>query len=284
MSARMSQIVWSQAPYKADRLLVLLAMAEWANDDGICCVSYDKLADKARTTKRRAVAITQTLIADDAIRLVQKGGGRGKPSVYQLLPQNWHRERKKKIPSTRLLANPTCLSCEGLSTKSGITADGTQAYRCKACSWRFTLTQQGKPHNKHSTDNPRCRDCDRDCIRYGISPSGKQQYRCEHCQRQFSLSLRQQRQHKVQLQQEHLLPLIAGKVPKELPPEVREEMIQELAVAVLAGEFELSQLDEMVTRFRRKVYRESLTGFAYVSLDAGIPNAEGLTLADTLAG
>ena len=284
MSAKMSQIVWNQAPYKADRLLVLLAMAEWANDDGICCVSYDKLADKARTTKQRAVAITQTLMADDAIRLVQKGGGRGNPSVYQLLPQNWHRERKKKIPPARLLANPACLSCEGLCRKSGITADGTQIYKCKACGWYFTLKQQGKTHNKHRADNPRCRDCDRVCIRFGISPGGKQQYRCNHCQHQFSLSLQQQRQHKVQLQQEDLLTLIEEKLPRELPLEVREEMIQELAVAALAGEFELSQLDEMVTRFRRKVYGQSLTGFGYVSLDAGIPNTEGLTLADTLAG
>jgi hypothetical protein len=196
MSAKMSQIVWNQAPYKADRLLVLLAMAEWADDEGICCVSYDRLADKARVHKQGAISIMQTLIADDAIRLLQKGGGRGKPSVYQLLPQNWKPKLQKKH-------RPTV----------------------------------------------RFRD-EKGAIK--------------------------------------LLKLIAGKVPKELPEEVREEMIQELAVAVLAGEFKLpeldTELDKAVTRFRRKVYRQSLTGFGYVSLDAVIPNTEGLTLGDTLVG
>jgi hypothetical protein len=234
MSAKMSQIVWSQAPYKADRLLVLLAMAEWANDEGICCVSYDQLADKARTTKQTAVRIIQYLLKANAIQVVQMGNGRGNPSVYQLLPHNWQRKSRKKKPQ----ANPTppCPNCNRTSTKSGFNASGSQRYFCSTCKSIFTPSPE------------------------------------------------QLQQHQQQLSMEQLLPLITGKVPKELPPEVREEMIQELAVAVLAGEFELSQLDEMVTRFRRKVYRESLTGFAYVSLDAGIPNTEGLTLADRLVG
>ena len=229
----MSQIVWSQAPYKADRLLVLLAMAEWANDEGICCVSYDKLADKARTTKQTAVRIIQYLLKDNAIQVVQLGNGRGKPSVYQLLPHNWQRKSRKKKPQTN--TTPPCPNCNRTSTKSGFSHSGKQKYRCSPCRRTFILGHQ----QQQQLEGPRAED---------------------------------------------ILPLISARVPKELPPEVREEMIQELAVAALTGEFELSQLDEMVTRFRRKVYRESLTGFAYVSLDAGIPNTEGLTLADTLVG
>jgi len=234
MSARMSQIVWSQAPYKADRLLVLLAMAEWANDEGICCVSYDKLADKTRVSKPAAIKIIRCLLKENAIQVVQLGNGRGNPSVYQLLPHNWHHKSRKKKP--RINSNPTCSNCNRTGGKSGFNPSGSQRYYCSTCK----------------------------CI--------------------FTPSPEQLQQHQQQLSMEQLLPLISARVPKELPPEVREEMIQELAVAALAGEFELSQLDEMVTRFRRKVYRESLTGFAYVSLDAGIPNTEGLTLADRLVG
>jgi hypothetical protein len=78
--------------------------------------------------------------------------------------------------------------------------------------------------------------------------------------------------------------LIEEKLPRNLPVEIREELHQELVLAALAGEFELSELDQMIINYRRKVYRESLTGFAYVSLDAVIPHTEGLTYGDTLAG
>jgi hypothetical protein len=78
--------------------------------------------------------------------------------------------------------------------------------------------------------------------------------------------------------------LIEEKLPKNLPLEIREELQQELVMAALAGEFELSELDAAVALYRRKVNRESLTGFAYVSLDAVIPQTNGLTYADTLAG
>jgi ribosomal protein L37AE/L43A len=233
MSAKMSQIVWNQAPYKADRLLVLLAMAEWADDEGICCVSYDRLADKARIHKQGAIKIIRYFLKENAIQVVQMGNGRGNPTVYQLLPHNWRRKSRKNKPHTN--SNSSCPNCNRTGGKKGLSRSGNQRFYCSTCKRSFTSTQQ---------------------------------------------QLEQQQQ----LSMEQLLPLIAAKVPRELPPEVREEMIQELAVGVLVGEFELSQLDEMVTQYRRKVYRQSLTGFGYVSLDAVIPNTEGLTLGDTLAG
>jgi hypothetical protein len=83
---------------------------------------------------------------------------------------------------------------------------------------------------------------------------------------------------------EQLPALIEQKLPKNLPLEIREELQQELVMAALAGEFDLSELDQAITTYRRKVNRESLTGFGYVSLDAVIPQTNGLTYADTLAG
>ena len=83
MSIRIMSAVWDQAPHKRERLLVLLALADFADDSGLCWPSLPTIAAKARITTQGAIGIIKTLEADGDI-VVKRGGGRGKSNRYQL--------------------------------------------------------------------------------------------------------------------------------------------------------------------------------------------------------
>lgn len=74
-------LVWERAPYTAGSLLVLLALADWSNDDGISWPSMDRLARKARIDRRSAQRIVRQL-AKDGVLVIDEGGGRGKQHRY----------------------------------------------------------------------------------------------------------------------------------------------------------------------------------------------------------
>jgi hypothetical protein len=76
--------IWEHAPYKESTLLVLLALADYADDHGICWPDIPSLAAKARISDRRTIDIIKTLEEDGAI-LFHRGGGRGKRSRYAIL-------------------------------------------------------------------------------------------------------------------------------------------------------------------------------------------------------
>ena len=177
--------------------------------------------------------------------------------------------------NTRPNDNPPCPYCNG-NSQLRRRNHGNPGYLCQQCNRYFQ-------HSYRSNSNPPCPLCQGKSQRRGRR-EGKQVCFCVACHRYFRCTLQQQRQHEVRQQAEQLPALIDQKLPKTLPVEIRQELQQELVMAALSGEFELSELEQVITLYRRKVYRESLTGFGYISLDAVIPHTEGLTLADTLAG
>jgi hypothetical protein len=75
--------VWSDAPYEGGILLVLLALADYANDEGECWPRVDSIAAKARLTQRQTHNILRQLKADGVLT-VHSGGGRGRSSHYKL--------------------------------------------------------------------------------------------------------------------------------------------------------------------------------------------------------
>lgn len=81
--------VWEDAPYSEGSLLVLLALADWANDDGLCWPSISRLAKKARLEDRQTQAILRRLEADGVVE-VERGGGRGHQNRYLIRVQNLH--------------------------------------------------------------------------------------------------------------------------------------------------------------------------------------------------
>jgi hypothetical protein len=85
MSIRVMTSVWDDARTQAhSELLVLLALADWANDEGHCWPTICALASKARLSERAVQQILGRLTATGRIRRIQ-GGGRGRANQYQVV-------------------------------------------------------------------------------------------------------------------------------------------------------------------------------------------------------
>jgi hypothetical protein len=88
MSVETTNRVWKHSQKGGAALLLLLAMADWADDWGYCYPSVDKMAIKCRQTERNILNLTRDLEAAGELRRIARGkGGRGKysGSVYQVI-------------------------------------------------------------------------------------------------------------------------------------------------------------------------------------------------------
>src|SRR6201994_4267661 len=81
MSIRVMTAVWDHTPYEGGELLVLLALADWADDQGRCWPSVPAIAQKARMKERQVYNILRKVRADEVIHC-ESGGGRGKNTAY----------------------------------------------------------------------------------------------------------------------------------------------------------------------------------------------------------
>jgi Helix-turn-helix domain len=85
MSIRVMTSVWDDARTQAhSELLVLLALADWANDEGHCWPTISALSNKTRLSERAVQQILGRLTATGRIRRIQ-GGGRGRANQYQVV-------------------------------------------------------------------------------------------------------------------------------------------------------------------------------------------------------
>ena len=86
MSIHAMSHVWATSTQTGGNLLLLLALADYANDRGECWPSVDTLARKARVTDRHARRILRELV--DAGELeIRTGAGRNGVNVYRLRGQ-----------------------------------------------------------------------------------------------------------------------------------------------------------------------------------------------------
>ena len=83
MSIDVMNKVWAHAPYDGGTLLVLLALADWSNDEGQAWPSVAGLARKARLGERQTRSILRALEADGVLN-TQPGGGRRRQNSYQI--------------------------------------------------------------------------------------------------------------------------------------------------------------------------------------------------------
>lgn len=78
--------VWANSPYSGERLLLHLALADFANDEGVCFPSHGTLAKKARCSTGWVSQTIKQMIADSLIEVIEPAGhGRGKVGRYRLL-------------------------------------------------------------------------------------------------------------------------------------------------------------------------------------------------------
>lgn len=84
MSIRIMTAVWQSSPYSGDRLLIHLALADFANDEGECWPSQATIARKARCSVRHVRTTILAMVADGEIEITEQRLGRRARTSYLL--------------------------------------------------------------------------------------------------------------------------------------------------------------------------------------------------------
>jgi len=85
MSVHWTTWVWDNSPYKETKLLVHLALADIAHKDGRFFASQQQLSEMAKCSIEYIRKVIKELETDGLVRIITKGNGRGKATVYQLI-------------------------------------------------------------------------------------------------------------------------------------------------------------------------------------------------------
>lgn len=99
MSIKVMSWVWDNGPTAAVDRLVLLALADFCDDQGKCWPSMDRIGEKACMTGRGARNVIRRLEEEGWIS-VAVGGGRGGCSTYQIIMQKEEHRSRNEIPGT----------------------------------------------------------------------------------------------------------------------------------------------------------------------------------------
>lgn len=85
MSVRMLSAVLERSRAKAGALLVLISLADWADDDGWCFPSVKRLAWKARLTERATQYAISDLVEIGELEVIPNRGRNG-TNLYRVKP------------------------------------------------------------------------------------------------------------------------------------------------------------------------------------------------------
>lgn len=85
MSIKLMSRVWSDAPYGGKELLILLAMADFATDEGFFFASKATLARKCRCSTEFVRLTVKKFVDDEIIEVTRQGWGRGKATEFRFL-------------------------------------------------------------------------------------------------------------------------------------------------------------------------------------------------------
>lgn len=80
-----------------------------------------------------------------------------------------------------------------------------------------------------------------------------------------------------------MLSLIDAAVPKGIPQSTREDLCQDLVVAILSGELDLKNINDVMEPFIKGAFKQSPTKYGNLSLERPL-TADGFTLQDILGG
>lgn len=105
MSLRLLTLVWERAPYKDGALLLLLALADFADDEGLCWPSVERLANKARMNERHARRLIRQFEADGMVETVQRGV-QHRPNNYRIAVKTLRELPERTFCPDRTMAQP----------------------------------------------------------------------------------------------------------------------------------------------------------------------------------
>lgn len=83
MSIKVMSTIWDQSSHEGSTLLLLLALADHASDDGVCWPGIPRLARKARKTERHIKRLLTKLEGSGELYIV-RGAGRGNTNMYYI--------------------------------------------------------------------------------------------------------------------------------------------------------------------------------------------------------
>jgi hypothetical protein len=97
----MMSAVWEHSRQEGGALLLMLAIADHANDAGLAFPSIERLARKARLTPRQIYRLVQQLLGSGEIE-IEHGGGRHRSNLYKInLAALGTGTAEKQPPTTR---------------------------------------------------------------------------------------------------------------------------------------------------------------------------------------
>jgi len=85
MSIKVMTQVWASSKQKGTKLLILLALADFTNDDGLSWPSIDRLAQKSRCSRRRAQDAIREIAEDGELQIERNAGPKG-VHLYRVTP------------------------------------------------------------------------------------------------------------------------------------------------------------------------------------------------------
>jgi len=90
MSIEIMSKVWKEAPYHGNKLLCLLACADWANDDGEVFPSYNKIGTKIRITRRSAIRLLSSFVDDGTVsKIHRRNKNTHSSNLFKIHPENF---------------------------------------------------------------------------------------------------------------------------------------------------------------------------------------------------
>lgn len=106
LSIRKMSEVWESGRQDGGSLLVLLALADFADDDGYCWPAVGTIAEKSRLSERHTRKILRQLEQEHEIESEQGRGGRGKTTRYKVVLKPGHNARVRQKTGLSDAVNP----------------------------------------------------------------------------------------------------------------------------------------------------------------------------------
>lgn len=85
MSIKIMSRVWSESKQEGGNLLVALALADFANDDGVCWAKNDTIAEKSRLSERQVQRAISDLIRVGEIEKISTPNGQRNCNTYRFM-------------------------------------------------------------------------------------------------------------------------------------------------------------------------------------------------------
>lgn len=134
--------VWERSIQSGSALLLLLAIADFADDDGFAFPSVARLAKKVRLTERQTWSLIGKLKADGELA-VGVGGGRGRTNRYRVCI-NTETGNTEKISVNASAQNPEIQRIKTLKPASGDPSEIRQDPSIRANSQKRGKTQSNR--------------------------------------------------------------------------------------------------------------------------------------------